>query len=103
MAPFVGSCSGRSELRLNGGVLFDGWRRGSDALGALAWPGLCINLAASRRFVSEGARPSQKQSSRIIQRWSRGFYDRWDVPHLIDGGASIPVWRSSFLPVLRSS
>ena len=28
------------------GVLFAGWHRGSDSLGALAWSGLCMNLAA---------------------------------------------------------
>jgi membrane-associated phospholipid phosphatase len=29
------------------GVVFTGWHRASDALGALAWAGLCMNLAAA--------------------------------------------------------
>jgi hypothetical protein len=29
------------------GVLFAGWHRPSDALGALAWSGLCMNLVAA--------------------------------------------------------
>ena len=49
-------------------------------------------------FLS-GDRQSERQSSRVIQRRRRGFYDRWAVPHLIDGSASIPVRPSTFLRV----
>jgi membrane-associated phospholipid phosphatase len=36
------------------GVLFAGWHRPSDALGALAWSGLCMNLAAVLAVRTQG-------------------------------------------------
>ena len=49
--------AGAGSSAFTAGVLFDGWHRGSDALGALAWSGLCMNLAASLA-VRFGGRPA---------------------------------------------
>src|SRR5580704_8586729 len=58
-----------------------------------------------RRFggpFKRAADSPQKPSPRTMQRGTRGFYDSWDVPHLGNSSASIPVWRSSFLSVSRA-
>ena len=47
------------------GVLFAGWHRGSDALGALAWSGLCMNLAAALAIHLRG-RPAAPKSHRFV-------------------------------------
>jgi membrane-associated phospholipid phosphatase len=48
------------------GVIFAGWHRPSDALGALAWSGLCMNLAAAFAVRLKGqprvAIPDPKQA-----------------------------------------
>jgi membrane-associated phospholipid phosphatase len=42
------------------GVLFAGWHRASDALGALAWAGFCMNLAAAAAVRLRGQRALAK-------------------------------------------
>jgi hypothetical protein len=42
-----GAVAGTISSILATGVLFAGWHRASDALGALAWCGVCMNLAAA--------------------------------------------------------
>jgi PAP2 superfamily len=49
------------------GVLFAGWHRPSDALGALAWSGLCMNLAAAVAVKLKGRpRPAIAHPSRAV-------------------------------------
>jgi hypothetical protein len=49
------------------GVLFAGWHRPSDALGALAWSGLCMNLAAAFAVRMKGRpRPAIAHPSRAV-------------------------------------
>jgi hypothetical protein len=49
------------------GVLFAGWHRPSDALGALAWSGLCMNLAAAFAVKLKGRpRPAIAHPSRAV-------------------------------------
>jgi hypothetical protein len=55
--PWLAVVAGAVSSAFTAGVLFGGWHRGSDALGALAWSGLCMNLAASLA-VRFGARPA---------------------------------------------
>jgi membrane-associated phospholipid phosphatase len=44
---WLGPVAGAASSIFATGVLFAGWHRASDALGALAWSGLCMSLAAS--------------------------------------------------------
>jgi hypothetical protein len=44
--PWLAVVAGGMSATFATGVLFAGWHRPSDALGALAWSGLCMNLAA---------------------------------------------------------
>jgi membrane-associated phospholipid phosphatase len=49
------------------GVLFAGWHRPSDALGALAWSGLCMNLAAAFAVRLKGRpRPAIAHPGRAV-------------------------------------
>ncbi|HEX6567333.1 MAG TPA: phosphatase PAP2 family protein [Chthoniobacterales bacterium] len=45
--PWLAAVVGAISSIFTTGVLFAGWHRASDALGALAWAGLCMNLAAA--------------------------------------------------------
>jgi len=45
--PWLAAVAGAISSIFTTGVLFAGWHRASDALGALAWAGLCMNLAAA--------------------------------------------------------
>jgi membrane-associated phospholipid phosphatase len=44
--PWLAAFAGFISSMFAAGVLLAGWHRASDALGALAWSGLCMNLAA---------------------------------------------------------
>jgi membrane-associated phospholipid phosphatase len=44
--PWLGIAAGGLSSLFAAGVLFAGWHRPSDAIGALAWSGCCMNLAA---------------------------------------------------------
>jgi membrane-associated phospholipid phosphatase len=44
--PWLGIAAGGLSSLFAAGVLFAGWHRWSDAIGALAWSGCCMNLAA---------------------------------------------------------
>jgi hypothetical protein len=49
------------------GVLFAGWHRPSDALGALAWSGLCMHLAAAFAVRLQGRpRPAIAHPARAL-------------------------------------
>ena len=45
--PWLAAIGGTISSIFTAGVLFAGWHRASDALGALAWSGVCMNLAAA--------------------------------------------------------
>jgi membrane-associated phospholipid phosphatase len=45
--PWLAAAAGALSALFAVSVLFAGWHRASDALGALAWSGLCMNLAAA--------------------------------------------------------
>ena len=45
--PWLAVAGGCLSVTFTTGVLFAGWHRPSDALGALAWSGLCMNAAAA--------------------------------------------------------
>jgi hypothetical protein len=45
--PWLAVAAGCMSATFATGVLFAGWHRPSDALGALAWSGLCMNVAAA--------------------------------------------------------
>jgi PAP2 superfamily protein len=45
--PWLAVAAGGMSSIFATGVLFAGWHRPSDAMGALAWSGLCMNLAAA--------------------------------------------------------
>jgi membrane-associated phospholipid phosphatase len=45
--PWLGVVAGCMSAAFATGVLFAGWHRPSDALGALAWSGFCMNIAAA--------------------------------------------------------
>jgi hypothetical protein len=65
--PWLAGVAGAVSSAFAAGVLFAGWHRGSDALGALAWCGLCMNLAAALAVRFRG-RPA------ISQRNHAGLY-----------------------------
>jgi hypothetical protein len=56
--PWLAVAGGCVSSMFSTGVLFAGWHRPSDALGALAWSGLCMNLAAAFAVRLKG-RPSR--------------------------------------------
>jgi membrane-associated phospholipid phosphatase len=45
--PWLAALAGALSALFAASVLFVGWHRASDALGALAWSGVCMNLAAA--------------------------------------------------------
>jgi PAP2 superfamily len=55
--PWLAVAAGCMSATFATGVLFAGWHRPSDALGALAWSGLCMSLAAACAVRLHG-RPS---------------------------------------------
>jgi len=57
--------AGAVSSAFTAGVLFAGWHRGSDALGALAWSGLCMNLAAALA-VRFGSRPAISKNNQAV-------------------------------------
>jgi hypothetical protein len=63
--PWLAVVAGAVSSAFTAGVLFGGWHRGSDALGALAWSGLCMNLAASLA-VRFGARPAISKKNQAV-------------------------------------
>jgi len=63
--PWLAVVAGAASSAFTAGVLFDGWHRGSDALGALAWSGLCMNLAASLA-VRFGGRPAISKNNQAV-------------------------------------
>ena len=57
--PWLAVAAGGMSSTFATGVLFAGWHRPSDALGALAWAGLCMNLAAALAVRLQGrSRPT---------------------------------------------
>jgi membrane-associated phospholipid phosphatase len=97
-----------------GGVLFAGWHRGSDALGALAWSGFCMNLAAAAAVRIRG-RPAIGKPRRallgsiilgvlillvfyLITAMAAPRYPHHDLPFLvvagfiIAGSLALPAW-----------
>lgn len=65
--PWLAVGAGAVSSAFTAGVLFAGWHRGSDALGALAWSGLCMNLAAALAVRLSG-RPAVATSRRFVLR-----------------------------------
>jgi membrane-associated phospholipid phosphatase len=63
--PWLAAGAGALSSAFTAGVLFAGWHRGSDALGALAWSGLCMNLAAALAVRLRG-RPTVPKSHRLV-------------------------------------
>jgi hypothetical protein len=63
--PWLAVGAGAVSSAFTTGVLFGGWHRGSDALGALAWSGLCMNLAAALAVRLRG-RPAVPKSHRFV-------------------------------------
>ena len=63
--PWLAVGAGAVTSAFTTGVLFAGWHRGSDALGALAWSGLCMNLAAALAVRLKG-RPAAPISHRFV-------------------------------------
>jgi membrane-associated phospholipid phosphatase len=55
--PWLAAIAGTISSIFTASVLFTGWHRASDALGALAWSGLCMSLAAAAA-VRLGGRPA---------------------------------------------
>jgi hypothetical protein len=57
--PWLAVAAGGMSSVFATGVLFAGWHRPSDALGALAWAGFCMNLAAAFAVRLQGrSRPT---------------------------------------------
>jgi len=98
------------------GVIFAGWHRPSDALGALAWSGLCMNLAAAFAVRFKGqprvAIPDPKQAlsgsiamailvaaalwsvaTYVVSEFPRGYLSFFAFTTLIIAGAfSLTAW-----------
>ena len=68
--PRLAAVAGAISSIFTAGVVFTGWHRASDALGALAWAGLCMNLAAAAAVRLRGqpalAKPRQALSGSVI-------------------------------------
>ena len=68
--PWLAAIGGTISSIFTAGVLFTGWHRASDALGALAWSGLCMNLAAAAAVRLRGesalAKPRHGLSCSVI-------------------------------------
>jgi len=59
---WLGTVAGVISSIFATGVLFAGWHRASDALGALAWSGVCMNLAAAAAVRLRG-RPAMGKAN----------------------------------------
>ena len=65
--PWLAVAAGCMSSIFATGVLFAGWHRPSDALGALAWSGLCMNLAAAFAVRLQGrSRAASPDSARAV-------------------------------------
>jgi membrane-associated phospholipid phosphatase len=68
--PWLTAVAGAISSIFTAGVLFTGWHRASDALGALAWAGLGMNLAAAAAVRLRGqpalAKPRHALSGSVI-------------------------------------
>jgi hypothetical protein len=65
--PWLAVAAGGTSAIFATAVLFAGWHRPSDALGALAWSGLCMNVAATFAVRLRGRpRPSSPHPGRAI-------------------------------------
>jgi membrane-associated phospholipid phosphatase len=63
--PWLAAGAGAVSSAFTAGVLFTGWHRGSDALGALAWSGLCMSLAAALAVRLSG-RPTVSKNNQAV-------------------------------------
>ena len=66
--PWLAAAAGAISSIFTAGVLFTGWHRASDALGALAWSGFCMNLAAAAAVRLRG-RPAPGKPRHALS-WS---------------------------------
>ena len=68
--PWLAGIAGATSSIFTAGVLFAGWHRASDALGALAWSGICMSLSAAAAVRLRGrpalGKPRQALSGSII-------------------------------------
>jgi hypothetical protein len=65
--PWLAVAAGCFSATFSTGVLFAGWHRPSDALGALAWSGFCMSLAAAIAVrLRGGPRPASPHASRAL-------------------------------------
>jgi hypothetical protein len=65
--PWLAIAAGGISSIFATGVLFAGWHRPSDALGALAWSGLCMSLAAAFAVRLRGrSRPTIEHPGRAL-------------------------------------
>jgi PAP2 superfamily len=65
--PWLAVAAGCMSSIFATGVLFAGWHRPSDAMGALAWSGLCMNLAAAFAVRLQGrSRPAIEHPARAV-------------------------------------
>jgi PAP2 superfamily protein len=65
--PWLAVAAGCFSATFSTGVLFAGWHRPSDALGALAWSGFCMSVAAAVAVrLRGGARPPIAHAERAL-------------------------------------
>jgi hypothetical protein len=65
--PWIAVAAGCFSATFSTGVLFAGWHRPSDALGALAWSGFCMSVAASIAVqLRGGPRPAIPHANRAL-------------------------------------
>lgn len=62
---WLAAVAGAISCIFTAGVLFAGWHRASDALGALAWSAVCLNLAAAAAVRLRG-RPATGKPRRAL-------------------------------------
>jgi hypothetical protein len=115
--------AGAAGTIFTAGVLFAGWHRASDALGALAWSGFCMNLAAAAavrfrgRPAIDGARHGSSAgivagvvmllSFFLIVGTAAPQYPHRDLPFLlvsaaiIAGSFALPIWYSRELQTVE--
>jgi hypothetical protein len=64
--PWLAAVVGAISSIFTTGVLFAGWHRASDALGALAWAGFCMNLAAAAAVRLRGQAALEKPRHALV-------------------------------------
>jgi hypothetical protein len=65
--PWLAVVAGCMSATFATAVLFTGWHRPSDALGALAWSGLCMTMAAAFAVRLEGRpKPAIEHAGRVL-------------------------------------